>query len=66
MTLGRVSRGTVLQFTRYGRAGAGFETGDFVEEMLGGGLPYDDSNLQWKGKLRCIKEKMPRCPSFCP
>ena len=36
MTSGRVSRDTVFQKIR---PGAGFETGDFVKEKRGGGLP---------------------------
>ena len=36
MTSGRVSRDIVFQEIR---PGAGFETGDFVEENLGGLLP---------------------------
>ena len=34
MTSGRVARGTVLQ--NISKEGAGFKTGDFVKEMLGG------------------------------
>ena len=40
MTSGRVSRDTVFKEIR---PGAGFETGDFVEEKLGG-LPWNDSH----------------------
>ena len=40
MTSGRVSSGTVFQ--EIDRESAGFETGDFVEEKLGG-LPLNDS-----------------------
>ena len=36
MTSGRVARGTAFQLIR---PWAGFKTGDFVKENLGGGLP---------------------------